>query len=441
MSALISSGPMVGTPRSRKAAQDAAPAAQRIDGEPVPAQPTAPQTPASQPARFGKWDILLFIAIYALVAGGFALLWLVARLGHAQAWQWGARLMNTPLATAGLALLVLASAASAFALLRSRTRSHWPRAAALAVAACGCLAFSATVLADLDTKWRYGVRPGSEFRPSQRYLARRYGVKLPKIAETPIVQAPVLTVAARQIDAAKGQKLFLGTCASCHGPHGEGLRGLGKTLAGSEFIAQRDDAALLDFVKVGRQPWDPQNTMKVQMPPRGGNPMLSDDDLRDIIAFVRTFPSAPAQPAASQPGQAGAQVADAAAGAPPAASAPAAATAQPPAPPEPLVVSRWVVPDPPGGEAGLSREFFEAAARPAWRPPRDGVAFVDVYYLTALISAAQATLVGAFLAALVVWSLRARASAPRRLPLAVATAGCAATVALWLVVLPLVYMA
>ncbi|MEP0846343.1 MAG: cytochrome c [Phycisphaerae bacterium] len=438
MSALISSGPMVGAPRSHKPAHDAAFAAHRTHGEPGPGQAPAP---ALRPASFRKWDILLFIAIYALVAGGFALLWLIARLGHPQAWQWGTRLMNAPLATAGLALLLLASAASAFALFRARTRSRWPRAAALAVAACGCLAFAATVLIDLDAKWRYGVRPGSDFRPSERYLARRYGVKLPKGAPKPSVPAPVVVPAVRQVDVAKGQKLFLGTCASCHGPQGEGLRGLGKTLVGSEFIAQRDDAALLDFVKVGRQPWDPMNTMKVQMPPRGGNPMLSDDDLKDIIAFVRTFPSAPAQAAASAsaPAQVAASPSDQAGG-PLAGAAGSAAPAAAP-PPAPLLVPRWVVPEPPGGEPGLSREFFEAAARPAWKPPRDAVAFVDVYYLTAWISVVQAALVGGLLAALAVWALGARTTGLGRAPLAVTTVGCAATVALWLVVLPLMYAA
>ncbi|MCH8852707.1 MAG: cytochrome c oxidase subunit 3 [Planctomycetes bacterium] len=36
-------------------------------------------------------------------------------------------------------------------------------------------------------------------------------------------------------------------------------------------------------------PFDPENTTGIQMPPRGGNPMLKDDDLLRIVGYLRTF--------------------------------------------------------------------------------------------------------------------------------------------------------
>jgi disulfide bond formation protein DsbB len=45
---------------------------------------------------------------------------------------------------------------------------------------------------------------------------------------------------------------------------------------------------LLAFVKTGRPPGDPANTTGVDMPPKGGNPTLTDQDLADIIAHIRT---------------------------------------------------------------------------------------------------------------------------------------------------------
>jgi cytochrome c5 len=51
----------------------------------------------------------------------------------------------------------------------------------------------------------------------------------------------------------------------------------------------RDDQELLEFVVMGRQPFDPESTTGVLMPPRGGNPGLTDDDLLTIIAYVRTL--------------------------------------------------------------------------------------------------------------------------------------------------------
>lgn len=90
-------------------------------------------------------------------------------------------------------------------------------------------------------------------------------------------------------DAANGKALFSTTCAGCHGPNGEGVQGLGKPFAGSEFLQGTSDSDLLAFIKKGRSPGDPANTTGVDMPPKGGNPALSDDELRDIIAFLRTL--------------------------------------------------------------------------------------------------------------------------------------------------------
>lgn len=90
-------------------------------------------------------------------------------------------------------------------------------------------------------------------------------------------------------DPAAGQELFAGTCSACHGPEGKGIPGLGKDMTTSEFIAGKTDAELIEFIKQGRDPSDPLNTTGVAMPPKGGNPALSDQDLANIVAYVRTL--------------------------------------------------------------------------------------------------------------------------------------------------------
>ncbi|MEZ4674599.1 MAG: cytochrome c [Caldilineaceae bacterium] len=90
-------------------------------------------------------------------------------------------------------------------------------------------------------------------------------------------------------DAANGQKIFSTTCAACHGPAGEGVQGLGKDMTKSEFIAGLSDEELIAFVKEGRRIGDPLNTTGVDMPPKGGNPALSDEQLVDIIAYIRSI--------------------------------------------------------------------------------------------------------------------------------------------------------
>jgi disulfide bond formation protein DsbB len=89
-------------------------------------------------------------------------------------------------------------------------------------------------------------------------------------------------------DPEAGQKLFV-TCAACHGPAGEGIQGLGKDMTTSEFIAGKTDDDLVAFIKVGRSTSDPLNTTGVDMPPKGGNPALSDDDLYNLVAYMRSI--------------------------------------------------------------------------------------------------------------------------------------------------------
>lgn len=90
-------------------------------------------------------------------------------------------------------------------------------------------------------------------------------------------------------DATTGQKLFSTTCAACHGPTGEGVQGLGKDMTKSEFIAGLSDEELIAFVKEGRRIGDPLNTTGVDMPPKGGNPALNDEQLVDIVAYIRSI--------------------------------------------------------------------------------------------------------------------------------------------------------
>ena len=90
-------------------------------------------------------------------------------------------------------------------------------------------------------------------------------------------------------DAANGETIFTQTCIACHGAGGVGVQGLGKPFTTSEFLVSQTDEQLLEFLKVGRAPDDPLNTTGVLMPPKGGNPALTDQQLLDVIAYVRTL--------------------------------------------------------------------------------------------------------------------------------------------------------
>jgi disulfide bond formation protein DsbB len=97
------------------------------------------------------------------------------------------------------------------------------------------------------------------------------------------------TVAPSSGDAAAGLVLYEGTCTTCHGEGGVGVEGLGKPVPGSTFIIGSSDDELVAFIKVGRPTSDPANTTGVDMPPKGGNPSLSDEDINHIVAYIRTI--------------------------------------------------------------------------------------------------------------------------------------------------------
>lgn len=90
-------------------------------------------------------------------------------------------------------------------------------------------------------------------------------------------------------DPANGEVLFNQVCIACHGPAGAGIEGLGKNMVTSAFIRDQTEDELLTFVKTGRPVGDPLNTTGVDMPPKGGNPALTDEQLLDIIAYIRSL--------------------------------------------------------------------------------------------------------------------------------------------------------
>jgi mono/diheme cytochrome c family protein len=90
-------------------------------------------------------------------------------------------------------------------------------------------------------------------------------------------------------DPVQGEQLFQQSCSACHGMDGTGVAGLGKDLTTSTFTRSLSDEELLQFTKEGRPSGHPDNTTGIDMPPKGGNPALTDAQLTDIIAYMRTL--------------------------------------------------------------------------------------------------------------------------------------------------------
>ncbi len=107
-------------------------------------------------------------------------------------------------------------------------------------------------------------------------------------------EAAALAMAALDPEAVKrGKRAYL-SCLACHGRDGTGVKGIGKDLIHSPFSRDTPDEELVAFIKVGRGPSDPASTTGLAMPPKGGNPALKDDQIRDIVVYLRSLQQASA---------------------------------------------------------------------------------------------------------------------------------------------------
>lgn len=88
-------------------------------------------------------------------------------------------------------------------------------------------------------------------------------------------------------DAFRGAAIFRSSCAECHGQGAEGVPGRGAALRSSSFLRSRSDGALLELIRKGRSPGDPDHRGPARMPARGGNVYLPEERIRDVIAYLR----------------------------------------------------------------------------------------------------------------------------------------------------------
>jgi disulfide bond formation protein DsbB len=113
----------------------------------------------------------------------------------------------------------------------------------------------------------------------------------PTPVPSPTIVQPttVAVVVYDPITVSAGEQIFQSTCAACHGFNAQGVPGLGKPLIGSEFVSSQSDEELVAFIERGRDITDPLNTTGVMMPPKGANPALSETNLYEVVAYIRSI--------------------------------------------------------------------------------------------------------------------------------------------------------
>ena len=81
-------------------------------------------------------------------------------------------------------------------------------------------------------------------------------------------------------DPVAGGKIYVGQCATCHGPAGKGGVKSGKVdMTAVAWQSKMSDTAIANVIRSGRPPL---------MPPFA----LSQKDLRDVVAHIRTLKAA-----------------------------------------------------------------------------------------------------------------------------------------------------
>jgi len=333
-------------------------------------------------SKLGMW---LFLGTEVLFFGGLFCYYAVYRSLHPEIFNYGAQFLNAWLGAANTMVLILSSMTMAAGVTFVQRGQSRRVAVALAFTLAGGATFMVIKYFEYSHKIHENLVWGPTFyeRPAHHDEAGAGDIMADAIhSET--------AVAAFVADAARGHELWMNTCRSCHGLAGEGITGQGKDIRGSEFIASKTDEELLAFVKTGRMPFDKLNTTGLQMPPRGGNPLLKDDDLRHIIAYVRSFaPIGGGEAVAMSDGRLAANgESDGAANAmsgTDGSSLPAA-----PAPKPDLYVFKSVIPTASPGPSGIASNFIMfgatgTAADPATREedavPRDAHLFFNAYFM------------------------------------------------------------
>ena len=225
-------------------------------------------------AKLGMW---LFLATEILLFGGLFCAYSVFRGNHPEVFQWvGERgFLDVTWGAVNTVVLIVSSVSMAGAVTFVQLNNRWAVIVLLGITfLCGVI-----FMAIKSVEYEHEIHENLVWGPKFYELPHGYEAGSGSGGAGALAPANI----------ANGTTIWNSTCRSCHGTGGEGVAGQGRDIRSSEFIQSRTDLELLAYVKAGRTINDPLNTTGMAMPPKGGNPLLSDQDIIDAIAYVRNF--------------------------------------------------------------------------------------------------------------------------------------------------------
>ena len=278
-------------------------------------------------AKLGMW---LFLATEVLLFGGLFCVYAIFRGNHPEMFEYASQFLDTRWGVTNTAVLLISSMTMALAVTAAQRGRQRQLIALLLATFMGGAVFMSVKYIEYSHKFHENIYWGTSYYQKPHWLlAQEEYVR--NQAQREAESAPVFVA-----DIEKGIGIWMATCRSCHGVVGEGVAGQGVDQRGSEFITSKTDAQLVAFISEGRLPSDPLSKTGMQMPSRGGNPLLSDEDLYHVVAYVRTFDPAPSDKAGAteiQQNESG--------------------------PDKPVEITKSVIPDATSGPAGFDVSAYE----------------------------------------------------------------------------------
>ncbi len=223
-------------------------------------------------AKLGMW---LFLGTEVLLFGGLFCIYAVFRGNNPGLFTWGSGFLDVKFGAANTAVLIISSLSMALAVSWAQLGRHWPVVISLSITFLCGVVFMAIKSVEYEHKFHDNLVWGLKFYEIPPGMNAGAGAGA--------------GAALMPGDSDLGLTLWKRTCRACHGISGEGVIGQGRDIRSSEFIQDRDDPELVAYINEGRLITDPLNTTGMSMPPKGGNPMFTDQDLMHIVAYVRTF--------------------------------------------------------------------------------------------------------------------------------------------------------
>ncbi|MFT4592688.1 MAG: cytochrome c oxidase subunit 3 [Phycisphaerales bacterium] len=223
-------------------------------------------------AKLGIW---LFLATEILLFGGLFCGYAVFRANHEDLFVWGEQFLDERYGAANTAVLLISSLTMAMAITYVQQEKKRAALVTLGITFVCAGIFMAIKSVEYEHKFHDHLLGGMAF-----YQTSDHG------DDTGGDHAAVLI---EHGDIVNGELIWNASCRSCHGATGEGVPGQGVPLDDNAYVRNHSDKELVTLVTDGRTASDPETTLFLDMPPKGGNPMLKEQQIIDVVAYMRTL--------------------------------------------------------------------------------------------------------------------------------------------------------